>query len=66
MIDTFRKNYKPLSDDQKDQMDLVKTIAEKLELAIKHTTTPENSYEMDIAMRRLRESSMWAVNGITK
>lgn len=64
--DTFRKEYKPLTDAQKDQMTAVKDIAESLEIVINGNTTPENGREMAVAKTNLETAIMWAIKGITK
>lgn len=66
MTDTFRKEYKPLSDEKKAQMAEVKEIAEKLEEKIIECTTADNGREMAVAKTQLETSIMWAVKGITK
>jgi hypothetical protein len=66
MIDTFRKKYKPISDEQKIQINLIKGIAELLEEAFNESTTSDNGREMAIAKTQLETSIMWAVKGITK
>jgi len=66
MSDIFRRNYKQLSDQQKTQMDLLKSAAENVARLIENNTNPENLIEMDYATKDLRQSIMWAINGITK
>lgn len=66
MPDTFRKTFKPLTDDQKSQMNGIKSYAEQLELMINEATTKENGREMAVAKTNLETAIMWAVKGITK
>lgn len=66
MTDTFRKEYKPLTDAQKHQMDVVKTLAATLEKAINDNSTPDNGREMAVAKTNLETAIMWAVKGLTK
>ena len=66
MKDTFRMKYKPLTDGQKHQMEVVKTLAGTLEKAINDNTTPDNGREMSVAKTQLETAIMWAVKGITK
>lgn len=65
MTDTFRKEYKPLSEEQKTQMIAIKGIAESLESAINTSTTPQNGREIALAKTNLEQAIMWAVKGIT-
>lgn len=64
--DTFRKEYKPLSDEQKIDMAIVKDVAKKLETVILNAKTQGNGREMAVAMTNLETAIMWAVKGITK
>ncbi len=64
--DTFRKEYKPLSEDQKKVMNEVKTIASDLKRVINAVVSPDNGREMAIAKTNLETAIMWAVKGITK
>ncbi len=69
MTDTFRKEQKPLSDDQKSFMHQVKTAAEELErvmnMAVPLEERSERSRNMAIARTNLEQAIMWAVKGIT-
>lgn len=65
-VDTFRKEYKPLSDGQKNLMEMVKNTAEDLEALFCKSGTPDNSREMEEAIKYLETATMWAVKGITK
>lgn len=66
MQDTFRKEYKPLSEGQKMQMEAVKSCAEELERIINECVTPENGREIAVAKTQLETAIMWAVKGITR
>ena len=66
----IKKEYKPLTDEQKAQMDLVKEKAEEL-MSILDNNTPLPGVSgvkgrcMSIAKTELETSVMWAVKGIT-
>lgn len=67
--DTFRKEYTPLTDDQKTQMAQVKDKAQEL-LDILNTIVlqeerSERSRCMAVARTNLETTIMWAVKGIT-
>lgn len=66
MSDVFRKEYKPLSDDQKAYMDLFKIKAAELmhEFECSNFLKPDPRY-MALAKTALEESVMWAVKAIT-
>lgn len=70
MTDTFRKEYKPLTEEQKTQMDLIKTKAEEL-LSLLDQNTPLPGVNgvagrcMSIAKTELETAVMWAVKGVT-
>lgn len=66
MKDTFRIKYKPLTDGQKHQMEVVKTMAGALEKMIDENTTPDNGRLMSMAQSKLEIAIMLAVKGITK
>lgn len=67
--DTFRKEYTPLSDEQKAQMAAVKNQAQVLldlfDAAVPTTERSERSRCMAIARTNLEQSIMWAVKGVT-
>lgn len=65
MIDTFRKEYTPLSETQKQQMQVIKNSAEAIEEFINNITTPDNGRLMSMAKSHLEISIMCAVKGIT-
>lgn len=65
MTDTFHKEYKPLTEEQKTQMIAIKGIAESLETAINESTTPQNGREMAVAKTNLETAIMWAIKGVT-
>jgi len=66
-MDTFRKEYKPLTDEQKKWMEEVKTKADELLLAIDKPRNAEFAGNREIALAKtnLEQSIMWAVKGIT-
>jgi len=69
MSDTFRKEYKPLSEEQKAQMTAVKEQAELLEGLFNGALNPDERSEkarcIAIAKTNLEQAIMWAVKGIT-
>lgn len=67
--DTFRKEYTPLTDDQKTQMAQVKDKAQEL-LDLLNSIVPqeersERSRCMAVARTNLETTIMWAVKGVT-
>ncbi len=66
MQDTFRKEYKPLSDDQKEQIKIIKAVAEETEKLFNLATTESNGREMAVAKTHLETAIMWAIKGVTK
>ena len=69
MTDTFRKEYTPLSDDQKLRMSEIKTRAEELlnsmNSAVSVDERSERSRCMNIARTNLETAVMWAVKAVT-
>lgn len=69
MTDTFRKEYKPLTEEQKMQMAAVKDQAEALLETFNKIVPAEERSErsrcMAIARTNLEQTIMWAVKGIT-
>lgn len=65
MADTFRKEYTPLTDQQKAIMMKVKEQAEVLLNLFDEANTPNSGREIALAKTKLEESIMWAVKGIT-
>lgn len=67
MSNTFRKEYKPLTDEQKLWMEDVKNKAEELLLAIDRPRNADFSGNREIAVAKtnLETAVMWAVKGIT-
>lgn len=68
-MDTFRKEYTPLTEEQKVQMDAVKNKAAEL-LALFNEVVPaeersERSRCMAIARTNLETTIMWAVKAVT-
>ena len=70
MSDVFRKQYKPLTDQQKADMEAVKDLAQKLydglEKAVTEVERSERARKMNIARQYLETSIMWAVKAITE
>jgi hypothetical protein len=63
MADTFRKTYRPLSNDEKLSLDWIKIAAENMLANLEaHCRAPR---ELALAKTKLEESVMWAVKGIT-
>jgi hypothetical protein len=67
MSDTFRKEYKPLNNETKDTILILKSFAENLEkefdlLAINDST---DKRALALAKTNLEQSIMWAVKAIT-
>lgn len=68
MTDTFRKEYRPLSDQQKELMELIKDRAESLLFAFNQHTEFEvqaDARAMALAKTNLEQAVMWAVKAIT-
>ncbi len=69
MSDTFRKEYKPLTEDQKEHVNVVKNTAGLLLDAFNNAIDPEERSErsrcMAVAKTQLETAIMWAVKGIT-
>lgn len=67
--DTFRKEYAPLSDEQKAHMSVIKNSAELLlesfNNAVPIDERSERSRCMAIARTNLEQAIMWAVKGVT-
>lgn len=68
-MDTFRKEYKPLTDEQKEHMNVVKNTAELLLESFNNAVPAEERSErsrcMAVARTNLEQAVMWAVKGIT-
>lgn len=66
MPDVFRKEYKPLSNDQEAYVDLFKQKADELlhEFECAAFLKPD-SRKMALAITNLEQSIMWAVKSIT-
>jgi len=64
MSDVFVRNYTPLNDEQKRDVDWIKHKAEELLLAIE---TPQyaDARMKAIAKTNLEQAVMWAVKGVT-
>lgn len=64
MSDTFRKNFAPLSDQQKAEMQAIKEKAEELEELFNKSVQREPRL-MAVAKTNLETSVMWAVKAVT-
>lgn len=66
-MDTFRRHYKPLTDEQKVWGEQVKDAAEKLLEAIDRPRAADfpGNREIAIAKTNLEQAIMWAIKGIT-
>lgn len=68
-MDTFRKEYKPLSDEQKAQMNAIKDkavlVLDAMNEAVPDGERSERSRCMAIARTNLEQAIMWAVKGVT-
>lgn len=66
MSDTFRREYQPLDEYQKMQMDAIKKTAEELESM--YNAVMENGYDVrmiKLAKTNLEQSVLWAVKAVT-
>lgn len=61
-MSTFRKQYRPLDDQEKALLDKLKDAAEALEAVYDEA---RNGREMSLARTNLEQSVMWAVKQIT-
>jgi hypothetical protein len=70
MSDTFRKQYRELSDAEKEHVEQIKDTAERLEICIEftprlHDITPERERYITLALTNLEQAVMWAVKAAT-
>ena len=69
MADTFRKEYTPLTEDQKNQMAAIKDKAVELmdlfQAVVLAEERSERSRCMAIARTNLEQTIMWAVKAVT-
>ena len=69
MDNTFRKEYTPLDDEQKEKMKAIKDKAQELLDLFDSTVTREERSDrsrcMAVARTNLETTIMWAVKGIT-
>jgi hypothetical protein len=69
MVDTFRKVYTPLDDEQKEKMDAIKNKAQELLDLFDSTVTREERSDrsrcMAVARTNLETTILWAVKGVT-
>lgn len=64
---TFRHQYRVLTDAEKAAMVAIKDKAAELDDVIRKSPPyPEPCREMSLALTKLEEAVMWAVKGITK
>lgn len=64
--DVFRKQYNPLSDEQKSYLEKFKDLAEELHIAFEQADLlSPNARYMSLAKTNLEQSIMWAVKSIT-
>jgi len=61
MKDIFRRNYKPLEEIQKREVDELKRLAEELYSFLDRY----NNREISLSKTALEESIMWATKGLT-
>lgn len=64
MADTFRKEYSPLTEEQKAEMLAIKEKAEELEALFIKSMQREPRL-MAVAKTHLEDSVMWAVKAVT-
>lgn len=68
-MDTFRKEYKPLTNEQKTQMNMIKDRAvlllDEMNNAVPQEERSERSRCMAIARTNLEQAVMWAVKSVT-
>jgi hypothetical protein len=67
MTDTFRKEYKTLSEDQKNDIEKIKNIAERLltQFYLSGVNYSVDQRMMALAKTNLEQAIMWAVKAIT-
>ena len=69
MTDTFRKEYKPLTENQKFHMDIIKLTAEDLLTFFNQTKSIKpvivDERAMALAKTNLEQAVMWAIKAIT-
>jgi hypothetical protein len=67
MSNTFRKEYRELSEVEKKAVEDIKKTAEQLEsLYGKQMENKKNPRHLKIAMTNLEQSVMWAVKAVTE
>jgi hypothetical protein len=68
MTDTFRKQYKPLTEDQKSWINSFKDMAQKLHDEFESASYTQNDSDkrmIALAKTNLEQSIMWAIKAIT-
>jgi len=67
--DTFRVNYRELSEEDHDSIKAVKKTAQELydvfAVILEPEVRPERARSINLAKTKLEESVMWAIKGIT-
>lgn len=64
MADTFRRQYKPMTEERQLALEAVKIVAEAYEGALKKYVHPGRYFAL--ANTALEESVMWATKAITE
>lgn len=66
MADTFRQEYRKLTDAELQSMKTLKQMAQDMEDYLNEMNTPNMGREIALAKTKLEEAIMWAVKGLTK
>lgn len=64
-MDTFRKEYTPLTETQTESVKIIKERAEELEEVFNRVNTPNIGREIALAKTNLEQAVMWAVKAVT-
>lgn len=64
-LDIFRKEYKPLSDDQKNLISNIKDNANLLYITFDSPSFDHDKRMMALAKTNLEQAIMWAIKAIT-
>jgi archaellum component FlaC len=70
MSNTFRKQYRELTEDEKAHIEQIKDTAERLEMLIRHISAyavpaGEKARHIALAITNLEQAVMWAVKAAT-